>query len=177
MNCPPEGFLIPAEFSEVIDQCLRKRKSRLGERLVSVLTDVALCEGQDCQSPAIHQREKCGPHCSSGCTATDCGIGQCTVRPQNSRHHRHPNRNIQAGHHTQCDCEWCYYRPNGRTARTIIVVGVTLPGGTSSCCWCTAWVHFTLCEVISAYRPCLPGTERPVKSLGHGADSHSGPSA
>ena len=91
--------------------------------------------------------------------------GQCTVRPQNSMHHRHPNRNIQAGHHTQCDCEWCYYRPNGRTARKIIVVGVTLPGGTSSCCWCTAWLCFTLCEVMSVYHMCLPGTKQPVKRL------------
>ena len=47
--------------------CPRKRKTRLGEwpgwynRLVSVLTEVALCEGQDCQSPAIHQRDTCRP--------------------------------------------------------------------------------------------------------------------
>ena len=31
------------------------------QMLVSMLTDVAPCEGQDCQSPAIHQRDTCGP--------------------------------------------------------------------------------------------------------------------
>ena len=30
-------------------------------QLVLVLTNVALCEERDCQSPAIHHRQKCGP--------------------------------------------------------------------------------------------------------------------
>ena len=72
-------------------------------------------------------------------------LDQSTVRRQNSRHRRHPNRNTQADHQTPRD------RPNGRTAKKIlfsvsrcrtdpgsrctacIVVYVTFPGGGKSC--------------------------------------------
>ena len=65
VNFPPVFFLFPLNFLKVLDHCLRKRKTKLGERpgwynrLVPVLTDVALCKGQDCQSPVIHKRETC----------------------------------------------------------------------------------------------------------------------
>ena len=92
-------------------------KTRLEERpgwynrLVPVLTDVALCEGQGCQSPAIHQRETCGPGrpvLNVTLYHIICPVvwqllvelDQCTVRRQNSRDHRHPNRNTQGDHQT-----------------------------------------------------------------------------
>ena len=175
-------FLIPAEFSEVIDQYLRKRKTRLGKRFVSVLTDVALCEGQDCQSPAIHQRENCGPGYLV-LNVTSCHIvphvvqqliveiGQCTVRPQNSRHHCHPNRNIHTGHHKQCDCEWCYYRPNRRTARKHVCCQCHFAGSNQQLLLVYGILHLVWSDVRLTGL-CVPGTKRPVKRIrGHGADS------
>ena len=72
--------------------------------------------------------------------------------------------------------------PNiGEQQKNIIVVGVKLPGGTGSCCWCTAWV---LAYVTSLVRKsCLgiacifpgPTLQRPVNRFGgNGVDLPAG---
>ena len=52
MNCPPEGFIIPAEFSEVIDQCLRKKETHAGGATCVSVDSRGTVRGNDCQSPA-----------------------------------------------------------------------------------------------------------------------------
>ena len=80
-------------------------------------------------------------HCSSVVRQLIVELDQRTVCRQNSRHHHHLNRNTQADHHTSA-------RTGERQQKTI--VGVTLPGGTSS--RCTVWV-----VVYVAWQELIPG--------------------
>ena len=82
-----EGCLIPAKCSESNEHCLRKRKTRPGERpwwytrLVSVLTDVALCRDKTASHRQYVREKRVGQddpfECDivSHCLPTDCGAG------------------------------------------------------------------------------------------------------
>ena len=102
-------------------------------------------------------------HCSSVVRQLIVELDQRTVCRQNSRHHHHLNRNTQADHHTSA-------RTGERQQKTI--VGVTLPGGTSSRCTVLVVVYVAWQELMSGNRLCIPGTDRPVNRFsGNGVDS------
>ena len=91
VNFPPEFFLFLLNFLKVLDHCLRKRKTRLGERpgwynrLVPVLrrgtvrgTRLSVAGNsseRNVRARMTHSECDIVSHCSSGCTATDCGAG------------------------------------------------------------------------------------------------------
>ena len=76
------------------------------------------------------------------------------VRRQNSRHHRHPNRNTRTYHQTPREC------PNSRTAKKKFL-SVTLLGVTGSFCRYgvgTRLRNVASREVMSGNHLCIPGT-------------------